>query len=52
LVKTVMMMIREDVTQGVTALPLRRNLIPRFRKERECKKMTKDKRNMGTVGKS
>jgi hypothetical protein len=32
MVKAIVMIIRVAVTQGVTALPLERNLIPRFTK--------------------
>jgi hypothetical protein len=34
-----MKVIRETITWGVTTLPLKRNLVPRFTKEREQKTM-------------
>jgi hypothetical protein len=33
LIKTLMKMISKTITQGVTALSLKRNLVPRFMKE-------------------
>jgi hypothetical protein len=42
MVKPLIAVIRLAVTWVLQPSPLKRNLILKFRKERECKKMTKD----------